>query len=180
MKRKLLSSFSIKKPQILGKLHIKKSKQTRGNTQMKTFSLLVKSSIVKNIRFMIASAAFTELFLNTDIYYTIYLMSPVHFSKDKCREKVESGHTTRWCQRWPSGLIIPIIKPIPCALLWCLLVDALTKSPIYYLYWFTFPSHYVWTLHVSVCWESPPEVSNSFYHLFSISHIRNGNCEVCP
>lgn len=60
--------------------------------QIKAFSLLVMSSTVKNIRFVIASAVFTELFLNIDIYYNVICS----FSKDKCREKVESGYTTRW------------------------------------------------------------------------------------
>lgn len=88
MKRKMLSSFSIK-TQIPGKLHIKKANKQRGNMQMKAFPLLVKPSTVENTRFMIASAAFTELFLNIDIYYTIYLMLPVHFQRTNAEKRLK-------------------------------------------------------------------------------------------
>lgn len=57
--------------------------------QMKTFSLLVKSSTVKNIRFMIASAVFTELFLNKDVYHSIYLILSVHFQGTNAEKKLK-------------------------------------------------------------------------------------------
>lgn len=56
---------------------------------MKTFSFLVKSSTVKNIRFMIVSAVFTELFLNMDIYFTIYLLLSVHFQRTNAEKKLK-------------------------------------------------------------------------------------------
>lgn len=47
---------------------------------------------------MIASAVFTELFLNRYLSYNLFY-AICAFSKEKRREKVESGHITRWCQK---------------------------------------------------------------------------------
>lgn len=47
---------------------------------------------------MIASAVFTELFLNRYLLYNLFY-AICAFSKEKCWEKVEGGHTTRWCQK---------------------------------------------------------------------------------
>lgn len=166
--------LQLKKPQIPGKLQIKKANKQDEICRWKVYHCKLSLQNIKNIRFMIASAAFTELFLNIDIYYTIYLLLSVHFQRTNAEKKLTV------VTQPGSGLIVLIIKPIPCELLWCTQEDALTKSPIDCLYWCTFFSYYFWMLHVFVCWESPPEVSNSFYHLFSISHSRNGGSEVCP
>lgn len=166
--------LQLKKPQIPGKLQIKKANKQDEICRWKVYRCKLSLQNIKNIRFMIASAAFTELFLNIDIYYTIYLLLSVHFQRTNAEKKLTV------VTQPGSGLIVLIIKPIPCELLWGTQEDALTKSPIDCLYWCTFFSYYFWMLHVFVCWESPPEVSNSFYHLFSISHSRNGGSEVCP
>lgn len=38
---------------------------------------------------MIVSAVFTELFLNMDIYFTIYLLLSVHFQRTNAEKKLK-------------------------------------------------------------------------------------------